>query len=298
MADYQFQVAVNLYTKELDEEILKWAYSKKVIPSLKGIQRFKREKVNYFAGYLFPQASSSNLEWIMKVFLWLFVFEELQEKSHPREFRVLLWVLMKKKRTQNPFLLEYMFDVWKELMEVSPGKQNDLWLSEWESNWHAFLQGIEWETNNRVNHRIPKLTDYRYYRPHLSGVFLALQFLKLDQRTDESCISDLLEFKIARWVCLSNDLLSAEKEKQDGDYHNELLILSESVPFGLALNYLELELTKLYRHIESIKSTISQQSLACRNWIESINLLMGGCIFWSNEITIRYESHINGILKT
>lgn len=298
MADYQFQVAVNLYTKELDEEILKWAYSKKIIPSLKGIQRFKREKVNYFAGYLFPQASSSNLEWIMKVFLWLFVFEELQEKSHPREFRVLLWVLMKKKRTQNPFLLEYMFDVWKELMETSPGKSNISWQSEWESTWLAFLQGIEWETRNQNAKIIPSLSDYHYYRPHLSGVYLALHYLKLDLRPDESCISELLEFKIARWICLSNDLLSAEKEKKDGDYHNELLILSESVPYGLALNYLDLELKKLYRQIESMKSTVSQQSAACKKWIESLNLLMGGCVFWSNEITIRYESHINGILKT
>jgi hypothetical protein len=297
MENPQLQVAVNLKTKALDPLVLKWAFSTKIISSTAEVERYKRERINYFAGYLFPELSAVKLEWIMKMFFWLFVLDDHLDNSPPSESRTLIWALRTNRLFNYYSPYSNFFRSWSTLIHSSPGKDDPDWQAGWDLHWSTFLNGIEWELNNKYQRLIPDLKEYKYYRPHLSGVFLALHYLKLDLKFVSSCTSDLLESKIARWICLCNDLISADKEQSAGDFHNELFLLSRIVSKREAKKQVEKEITMLHRHIQHLGNEVLRQSQEYKDWISRLNLLMGGCAYWSNEVTVRYESYLNGTIK-
>lgn len=295
MGNLNFLVAVNLSTKALDIAVLKWAFSRKILMSHEELEKYNKEKINYFAGYLFPEISTGKLEWIMKMFLCLFVLDDQMDKAPRSESRILIWALRtgNSSNFQAPF--SHLYNAFAELNQTLPGKDNLHWKPVWDGHWSAFLKGLEWELDNKYFGKIPDLAEYKYYRPHLSGVFLALHFLKLDFEFVPSCASELLENKIARWICLSNDLISADKEEKTGDFHNELFLLSRISSKREAAKHMEKEISTLYWHIQHLQFEVVNKLPEYCDWVESLSLLMGGCAFWSNEVTIRYSTYLNGV---
>jgi hypothetical protein len=192
MANFDLRVAVHQDTEILDRKVLRWAFARKIILSNAELEIYRKEKINFFAGYLFPDTSTQNLEWIMKVFLWLFVLDDRLETERLSYSRSFIWSLKANQSpTYSPPFLG-LFKVWGELSQSSPGKDNPDWQIGWETHWSTFLSGIEWELKNKSYGIIPNLPDYKFYRPHLSGVYLALHFLKLDNDFVASCSSNLL----------------------------------------------------------------------------------------------------------
>lgn len=297
MENPHLQAALNIETKALDPLVLKWAFSTQIISSTAELEKYNREKINYFAGYLFPELPARELEWIMKMFFWLFALDDQVDIAPRSECRTLIWALRTNRQLHCGYTYFHFFKTWEELKSTSPGKAIPAWQAGWDLNWSTFLNGLEWELNNKYFKSIPDLREYKYYRPHVSGVFLALHYLKLDMEFVPTCTSDLLESKIARWICLSNDLISADKEESGGDFHNELFLLSRIVSKREAKKQVEKEISLLHRHIHHLENEVLKNSPEYQVWISRLNLLMGGCAYWSNEVTVRYEGYLNGIIK-
>lgn len=298
MENQALQVAVNLSTKVLDKVVLKWAFSKKILPSYEELEKFKKDKINYFAGYLFPELPHEDLEWIMKMFLWLFALDDIMDIKSRSEIRSFIWALRTKSQLNYLPPYSYLYKSYQELVNHLPGKDNVDWQVSWYRHWSSFLNGVEWELDNKYYEKVPDLHQYRYYRPHLSGVFLALHYLKLNLEIVPSCISELLENKIARWICLCNDFISADKEEKAGDFHNELFLLSRIISKREAKRMIEREISLLQRHIQHLEQEILKEYPEYKDWISGLNLLMGGCAFWSNEVTLRYGTYLNGVSQT
>lgn len=298
MENFDFQVAVHQDTVKLDRDVLRWAFAKKIIQSNSELEIYRKEKINFFAGYLFPETSFEKLEWIMKMFLWLFVLDDRLDKEQLSISRSLIWGL---KNNQSPTYappFSELFNVWRELDQSSPGIANPEWKIGWNTHWSTFLSGMEWELNNKYYGKIPNLSDYKFYRPHLSGVYMALHYLKLDYDFVASSKSELLENKIARWICLGNALISAKNEEMVGDFHNELFLHSRIISGRKAKTHMENELQALFRHIQKLEAELLIESPDCNEWISGLNLLMGGCVYWSNDVTVRYGTYVNGVDKT
>lgn len=299
MENLTLPVAVNCFTKDLDIKVLRWAFSRKIIQS-KELQEIQVQKINYFAGYLFPQISEQRLAWIMKCFLWLFLVDDLQERVSEEEFRSFIASLSFLEKGNGGFSEDPMVAAWRELRtEMSATYQAD-WLAKWDAYWASFLEGQLWEKANKSAEKVPELMQYRAYRPYLSGVFFAFQLLKGEYNPLPTCESKELEYKIARWICLGNDLISPVKELQSNDCHNEVILMALHSGANLLTvkNYLESEQERLGREINRLSLELSTQAPACHQWLEGLNLLMGGCVFWSDEVTLRYGSHLNGVAKT
>lgn len=295
MENPALQVAVNLNTKALDMAVLKWAFSKKILPSYEELEKFRKDKINYFAGYLFPDLSHGELEWIMKMFLWLFVLDDHLDTHFESELRTLEWSKRPERCWNNDSPFANLNNALIELIDSSPGKSIPKWQAVWEEHWSTFLNGIVWESDNKYFGKIPDLDQYRYYRPHLSGVFLALHYLKLNLEFVPSCTTELLENKIARWICLCNDFVSADKEEKAGDFHNEFFLVSRIVSKREAKRMIQREISSLQRHIQHLEIEVLREFPEYKDWISGLNLLMGGCAYWSNEVTLRYGTYINGV---
>lgn len=297
MDNSHLPVAVNRHTRELDLKVLRWSYSRNIISTHEELTQIQHQKINYFAGYLFPQSSGPGLEWIMKCFLWLFVLDDLQEKVSERDFQLLIQALSSASIEDNPLLDNPMVLTWQELRSELSERFDSDWLSQWDQHWQNFLSGQLWEKRNKTAEVLPDLFDYQQNRLYISGVYLSFQLLRGEYIPLKRSQSELLEYKIARWICLSNDLISADKEIKSKDCHNELIIIALLSAGNLpgAKKYLEGERDRLKEEIEELSQEFSNLAPDCRAWLEAMNLLMGGCAFWSNEVTLRYGTYLNGI---
>lgn len=292
MERYDFPNAVHLETAKLDQKILNWAWEAGLFASESEWRRYRDQRINWFAGYLFPQEEGDRLEEIMVFFLHLFLLDDLLDKRIDQE------VLSFLKNLENFQLPEgdlelYLIGV--GLMNFHASYRNLLQdrhhREAWEASWVRYMRSLQWELENKLSKRRPSLNEYRLMRPWASGVFLAIFFLRKDRYPD-SCHAELLEYDMARFVCLGNDLASFHKEMEAGDFHNELVLLGVNSQTKV-IDWVKRELKSLQKRILVRASQIGESSEMCRIWSEELLLMLGGCLYWTEE-TSRYTLSNNG----
>lgn len=294
MKNNKFPFRLNQSTDVLNRKILRWAWDKKLVVDAEELERFRIQKINSFSGFLFPDASEEELNNIMKLFLCLFLLDDLLDTDY--EFNQLEFLKSLSESDQAGFNLQTRlgklgFELSLLSVQIDHDTVNHSCEQSWKEVWQFYLDGLKWEVLNKLNNTVPSLTEYQLMRPHASGVFLAIHLLKSNQVT-EGCETQLLEQTIARFICLSNDLASWSKEEKINDFHNELLLLR--MFYGeKAFDILNMELGMLEKKIYSLSELLISRSEECRQWVDSLLHLVGGCIAWSN-LTFRYEIGING----
>lgn len=290
-----FPVALNPSTPRLDKEVLIWAWNSRLFLSPGELEKARSQKLNWFASYLFPEAEEEEMRGTMKFFLWLFLIDDLLESENQNSSQEFLNQLLYPKPGSSCGRFDVFLDVLPEIKLWWESLGEEKWQKDWKENWKHYLEGLRWEFQNKKNGIRPALSDYRLFRPYFSGVLLAIHLLRLPDLI-ESCESNLLEGKIARLICLSNDLSSAEKEKQVGDFHNEFLLMTieQGISPIQAKTYLVAEIKNLIRDIKTLSGITSKISLSCTDWTRRLNLLLGGCLYWSSQDTSRYHSQLNG----
>lgn len=294
MKKHDFPIQLNPSNDLLNDRILKWAWEKKLVADAEELERLRTHKINSFAGYLFPEAKEEKLQQIMKLFLCLFVLDDLLDIEFGINQVEYLESLMVPGQSNFDLetrmgrlgfelsLLGIQFE--KETAGISPEQS-------WREVWQNYLEGLQWEVLNKSLKKSPSITEYRIMRPHSSGVFLAIHLLK-SRKVEEECDTQLLELTIARFICLSNDLASWLKESEVNDHHNELLLLRDF--YGeKAFAMVNQELEQLEKKILVLSEFLSSRSEDCSQWVSSLLHLVGGCMAWSN-LTFRYMNGVNG----
>ncbi|PZX49965.1 hypothetical protein LV84_04155 [Algoriphagus ratkowskyi] len=290
----EFPVAINLHCKTIDKKVLKWAWEAGLFESPAELERCRLQKINWFASYLFPEQDQANLELITKFFLCLFLLDDLLDILIDKTMVVFLEGL----KTGNPsynnirlqslgrnLLLQHQ-DIQKEYDFLGGSEQ-------WNKAWLEYLAALQWEIQTKIDNSPPTLEKYRLYRPKTSGVYLAILLIR-QGKDMHSCISELLECSIARYICLSNDLASYRKELAIGDTHNEILILMESMG-NTAVSWTQSEVKELRKSILRLTEQLCTNFGTCDVWLRRLLLLAGGCEAWTAK-TFRYQAHINGDL--
>lgn len=287
-----FSSALNIYTLEADRQVLRWAWHQGLFQNPAELERFRLQKINWFAGYLFPECQFDKLLEVMKFFLGLFLLDDLMEVEADQEFLRVLDRLKNSKQMESKNRLDRLSNyliAQKEVLKNSfPTKEV---AEEWEVAWKNYVKGLIWEMRNKLSRQIPSLQEYRYLRPIASGVFLAI-FLARGVSHDKECKTELLELEISRFICLANDISSYEKEFSKGEFHNEVFIQSQSMGED-ALIWAKKELQMQGKRIFILSKMIEPRSTFCGDWIKRLHLLVGGCLAWS-ELTTRYQTPING----
>lgn len=296
MTSHKFPSSLHIQAPTLDTQVLRWAWSIGLFEEHAELERCRIQKINWFAGYLFPEESHEKLELIMRFFLCLFLLDDLLDHLEEKD----AWSFLRGLRirlTQSEFprlkVLGAMLIQTHDLLgESGPSA---VWRQEWMDVWNHYVSGLLWEMKNKSRNQMPSLEDYRYHRPSSSGVYMAIHLLRPSIHPT-TCESELLEHAIARLICLSNDLASFDKEFAIGDFHNELIILRPS--YGDQVQaWANMEIRSVQKRIHVLATSVSLQSETCKLWVESLFLMVGGCSAWSEE-TSRYVAYINGTLKS
>ncbi|GAB3231210.1 hypothetical protein J0A67_17340 [Algoriphagus aestuariicola] len=296
MTNLIFPSALNSHTPILNVKILRWAWKVGLFESPSELERCRIQKVNWFAGYLFPEENSDKLELIMRFFLCLFLLDDLLDTFPESDSSPFLKGLKNSIAiAKHPRLSPLGKALLQSHESLGNGVSSQIWRSEWMEAWGQYLSGLQWEVDNKSNDQMPRLEDYRMHRPSSSGVYLAIHLLRSEDHPD-CCEADLLEDNVARFICLSNDVISYEKEFSIGDFHNELIILGNALGENVKPWAIQ-EIKSIQKRIMVLAKQVGSKSEACQLWVERLFLLLGGCLAWTEE-TSRYMAYVNGNLKS
>lgn len=289
-----FPSALNTGTRVLDDKVLKWAWDAGLFESPAELQRCRIQKINWFAGYLFPQEQPERLELIMKFFLGLFLLDDLLDIVIDSPMIDFLEG-MKNGNSIHPN--SRLHSLGSELLLLHRVIEEEYAFpfvrEQWNSSWLDYLEALQWEIRIKIDGITPRLEEYRINRPKTSGVYLAILLIR-QGKDMRGCISELLEFSMARYIYLSNDLASYTKELAIGDPHNEIIILMESMG-DAAVTWAQQEVKQLRKRILLLTEQVCMNFGTCEEWIHRLLLLAGGCEAWTAE-TSRYKKYINGNL--
>lgn len=291
-----FPAAINRNIQNLDTKVLRWAWSLGLFEAHAEVDRCRKQKINWFAGYLFPGEDPEKLELIMRFFLCLFLLDDLLDNhSEPESMEFLNELKYRIPHTKISRLRVLGITLLQTQHNLGKAGPNQNWEKEWMETWENYISGLHWEVENKFKNHMPLLEDYRVHRPYSSGVFLAIHLLRTKNHST-SCEAAILEHDIARLICLSNDLASYDKEFAIGDFNNELIILKGALGKKVQSWAIQ-EIRFIQKRIFALGNELVTKSETCRLWVESLFLLVGGCLAWSEE-TSRYVVYVNGTLKS
>lgn len=287
-----FPSALNSETRILDEKVLRWAWNAGLFESPAELERCRLQKINWFAGYLFPEEPSEKLELIMKFFLCLFLLDDLLDIAIDTSMIEFLQDL-KTGKSLHPN--SRLHNLGRELLllyqAIKEGNATPFVREQWQCAWLEYLAALQWEIQIKINGIPPELVEYRVNRPKTSGVYLAMLLIR-QEKDIRGCFSELLEFSLARYIYLSNDLASYTKELAIGGPHNEVIILMESMG-DRAVLWVSQEVKQLRKKIVLLAKQVGDDFGTCQAWVHRLLLLAGGCEAWTAE-TSRYQKYING----
>ncbi|RIW13110.1 hypothetical protein D0X99_17005 [Algoriphagus lacus] len=293
----EFPSALSLQVIDLDRDCLRWAWKNGILVSPEQVESFRRQKINWFAAYLYPELEAERLKVLMRFFLCLFRIDDGMDNWTNEDSYLLLKALEKRGswegKPEFSSLRQHTLSLFRR---ISRWSNSEIWRKEWKENWILYLEGLGWELTLKAENKVPELNDYQQNRGFSSGVFLAFQLLRIDCYSP-SCGMLKMEQLISRLITLSNDIGSFEKERRQGDFQNELILLEGIIGLDSAKRRVKKELERLKWQILGLGDYLTKHESDTKPWVESALLLAGGCQAWSEE-SIRYLSRINGTVKS
>ncbi|GGL95465.1 hypothetical protein GCM10010840_36930 [Deinococcus aerolatus] len=157
-----------------------------------------------------------------------------------------------------------------------------------------------WEATNRASGAVPELETYLHRRPMTAGLKIDAVFIEVmdgvqlpSALRDHPAVQRLAELA-DRAVCWSNDVLSLEKELQEGDMHNLVQVLMQA--HGLSVQAALDEAAQMY-HMEieefleverMLPSFGVEEDGQVRQYAQLLKSRIGGILTWSRRST-RYQ---------
>jgi hypothetical protein len=135
---------------------------------------------------------------------------------------------------QRTPLLAALTDVWDRIVPHMPRAWRDTFIR----NFLDYLRGCEWEARNRALGRVPTLEEFPGKRRETGAIWPSLNLLEFVSESplpdDVRSLRLLAEISAAcaDVVCWSDDLLTAEKERANGDVHNLVIVLEFATGCG------------------------------------------------------------------
>jgi len=174
------------------------------------------------------------------------------------------------------------------------------WFAELGERVRAYLEALSWEASNRAGGRVPPLDEYLHMRPITAGLQIDAAFLeamdgvRLPRAVRDHPAVQRLVVHADRAVCWSNDLLSLEKELQDGDVHNLVPVLMHARCLSVqsALD----EAARMYHHeVEqflagerALPRFGAAEDAQLRQYVQLLQARVGGILAWSHH-SRRYQ---------
>lgn len=231
-----FPSRIHAQAERADTESLAWCRARGLLGSATLERKFETQRFALLAARMFPRAPDPVLRFAANFSNWLFVLDDMfdEQEMGRAPARLSAWtnLLSLTFRSQHPALAEPVFGALAELsasLTQLTGPHPGLW-SRFGLRLHEYFEGCCWEATNRACGIAPSLDTFLILRKNAGAVFTYLDltelatgvYLSLEARKHPRI--ERMNLAACNVACWSNDIYSFEKEREQSDWHNLVLL--------------------------------------------------------------------------
>lgn len=230
-----FPLLVNPHLAAAEASSLGWLMKLGLTPTLRHRTRVSKAHLSTLVAGFYPTAQLAQLELASDYVCWAFALDDLGDETEVGERPARLLELFEgfelvlqgrtPSATASP-LDRGLSDVLERVSKFTTDAQ----LTDFVEGNRAYFGGMLWEANNRAHGQVPDETAYLTMRPAAGAV---PSFFSLIEPLERIALSPLVRTHrgvehLARLagsvICWINDVLSHEKERAHGDFHNLVMV--------------------------------------------------------------------------
>lgn len=223
---------------ELTERCLAWVRAKGLLPDPSERTLGSVRSYCALAAHCYPQAEFERLAAVCDYYSWLFFFDDVCESLslNGAEPLQVLDVLngtygVLEGRLPGAKLAPFgdaLQDIWARIAADSPV----FWQRRLIRHVHNYIDGCVWEAQNRSTNRVPSRAVFETMRMYTSTMYEFWDFIEYaggyylpDDVIEQPMVAELRRAGNAI-ASFANDIYSLRKERNNGDVHNLVVVLS------------------------------------------------------------------------
>jgi 5-epi-alpha-selinene synthase len=224
------------YVAAIEDHTCHWVQHFTLLSEPASADRFRMARFGALAASTHPDASLDALCLLADWCSWLFILDDYCDESglgaYPDQLAEIHRRFMAILRGAQPTptdnaLTRSLWDLRQRTMVYGTA----VWMRRFVAQIEAYFAAGVWEASNRAEHVTPDATSYTAQRPYTGGLFAYVELLtatagiQLPRHVSGHPVVQHLTRLANTLICWTNDILSYERERMQGDVHNLVLIL-------------------------------------------------------------------------
>ncbi|MEP7050546.1 MAG: hypothetical protein ABJB12_09350 [Pseudomonadota bacterium] len=230
-----FPLRINAHAAAAERASLEWLIRIGLINSGQLQAKIAKAHLTTLVAGFYPTAGLAELQLASDYVCWAFALDDVGDETEVGERPARLMELFDEfgrllngeaPRTSAGSLERGLFEVVERVSQFMSGEQ----LARFAEGNRAYFGGMLWEANNRAHSQIPDEAAYLLFRPAAGAVpsfFELIEPLERIALAPHVRAHDAVQ-QLGRLaggiICWINDVLSYEKERSHGDFHNLVMV--------------------------------------------------------------------------
>lgn len=306
-----FPLCINPHLEAAQQASLDWLQRFGLITSPKQHARVSKAHLSTLVAGFYPNAELSELELASDYVCWAFALDDIGDETNVGERPARLMELFEgfeqvlqgraPSASGNP-LDRGLYDVVQRVSNFTTAEQ----LAEFLEGNRTYFGGMLWEANNRAHSQVPDETAYLMFRPAAGAVpsFFSLieplERIVLTPRIRAHQGVQNLSRLAGGIICWINDLLSYEKERAHGDFHNLVMVyehhqrLVPSVAARQAIGFVNSGIADFVAAAASLPSFGPAEDQELKRYLDALRAVIRVTLSWTYDSTRYHEAATDG----
>ena len=300
-----FPLRISPHLAAVETSSLAWLQRFGLTPTLKHRARVTKAHLSTLVAGFYPDAGLAELELASDYVCWAFALDDIGDETEVGERPSRLMEVFEgfeqvlqggAPGTSASALDRGLYDVVQRVAQFTTSEQ----LAEFLDGNRAYFGGMLWEANNRAHSQVPDETAYLALRPAAGAV---PSFFSLIEPLQRIVLSPAVRGQqqvrnLARLsgsiICWINDLLSYEKERAHGDFHNLVMVyehhrrLAPSVAAEQAVMSINAAIADFSAGAAALPSFGQAQDEQLRLYLSTLRAVIRVTLAWTYDST-RYH---------
>jgi hypothetical protein len=297
-----FSLRINPHLAAAEASSLTWLMKLGLTPTLKHRAKVSKAHLSTLVAGFYPTAQLAELELASDYVCWAFALDDIGDETEVGERPARLldlfegFELVLQGRTLGAAasaLDRGLADVVERVSKFTSAEQ----LADFVEGNRAYFGGMLWEANNRAHGQVPDETAYLTFRPAAGAV---PSFFSLIEPLERIALSPHVRAhrevqNLARLtgsiICWINDVLSYEKERAHGDFHNLVMVhehhlrLPPSVAAARAITQINSAIADFNVGAARLPSFGTPEDEELRRYLDTLRAVMRVTLAWTYDST-------------
>jgi len=302
-----FPLRINGHLEAVERSSLAWLQQLGLTTNLKQQARVSKAHLSTLVAGFYPEAELAELELASDYVCWAFALDDLGDETEVGErparlmelFEGFELVLAGKAPSASASALDRgLYDVVQRVSDFTNREQ----LAEFLEGNRAYFGGMLWEANNRAHSQVPDEAAYLTFRPAAGAVpsfFSLVEPLERIELTPSIRAHEGVR-KLARLagdiICWINDVLSYEKERAHGDFHNLVMVyehhrqLPPSVAAPQAIAFINSAMADFIATADHLPSFGRAEDQELKRYLDTLRAVIRVTLSWTFDSTRYHEA--------